>query len=187
MSNPTTTALVLIDLQNDYFPGGDMALVGADAAVRNAARLLARFRQRSLPVFHVQHIEADDQAPFFRPGTPGVDIHPAVGPATGEPVIVKHFPNSFRDTALLDGLRKAGVTDLCFAGMMTHMCVDTTVRAAADLGFGCTVAEDACATTHLRLGASEVDARAVQLAYMAALNDGFASVQSVDALLAALG
>lgn len=187
MSNPSSTALVLIDLQNDYFPGGDMALVGADAAVHRAARLLAGFRERSLPVFHVQHIEADDQAPFFRPGTPGVDIHPAVRPAAGEPVIVKHFPNSFRGTSLLEDLNKAGVTELCFAGMMTHMCVDSTVRAAADLGFGCTVAEDACATTQLSLGGSDVDARAVQLAFLAALNDGLASVQSVDAVLAALG
>lgn len=179
-------ALVLIDLQNDYFPGGDMVLVGADTAVSNAARLLARFRQLSLAVFHIQHIETDDQAPFFRSGTKGVEIHPAVSPVAGEPVIVKQFPNSFRDTALLEHLRAAGITDLCFAGMMTHMCVDSTVRAAVDLGFSCTVAEDACATTHLRLGPSEVNAHAVQLAYMAALNDGIASVQAVDAVLAAL-
>ncbi len=102
-------------------------------------------------------------------------------------MIVKRFPNSFRDTALLESLRAAGITDLCFAGMMTHMCVDSTVRAAVDLGFNCTVAEDACATTHLRLGPSEVNAHAVQLAYMAALNDGIASVQAVDAVLATLG
>lgn len=180
------TALVLIDLQNDYFPHGSMALVDADLAVQNAARLLSRFRQLSLPVFHVQHIALEEQATFFRPNTAGAAIHEAVSPLSHEPVIVKHFPNSLRETTLLENLRSAGVAHICFAGMMTHMCVDTTVRAASDLGFNCTLAEDACATTHLQFENEQVDARSVQLAYMAALNDGFASVKSVGSIVAEL-
>lgn len=179
-------ALVLIDLQNDYFPNGNMELVDANTAVQNAARLLSRFRQLSLPVFHVMHIATEEDATFFLPDTTGAVIHAAVSPAPGEPIVVKHFPNSFRETTLLDNLRAAKVSHIYFVGMMTHMCVDTTVRAAADLDFTCTLAEDACATTHLNLGAAEVDARSVQLAYLAALNDGFASVKSVDSILAEL-
>src|SRR5512141_1719951 len=100
-----TTALVLIDLQNDYFPGGTMELTGADAAVANAALLVKAFRERRLPVIHIQHIAKRAGATFFLPGTRGAEIHPMVQPAAGESVLVKHFPNSFRETALLGELR----------------------------------------------------------------------------------
>lgn len=180
------SALVLIDLQNDYFPGGTMQLVGADAAVARAAQLLAAFRQRGWPIFHVQHIAQRAGATFFLPGTPGADIHAAVQPAPGETVVVKHYPNAFRDTSLLAGLRAAGATRLVMAGMMTHMCVDTSVRAAADLGFECLLAHDGCATRTLQFGGQTVDAQQVQLAYLAALNGSFAAVRSADELCAQL-
>lgn len=179
-----TTALILIDLQNDYFPGGTMELVGAEAAVAQAARLLQAFRQRALPVFHVQHIATRPGATFFLPGTPGAEIHAAVRPNGSESVVVKHFPNAFRETALLDALRTVGATKLVFAGMMTHMCVDSTVRAAADLGFQCALAADACATRDLQFGGQRIEAAGVQLAYLAGLNGLFARVQSTDELCA---
>lgn len=108
-----TTALILIDLQNDYFPGGTMELVGAKAAVAQAARLLQAFRQRGLPVFHVQHIATRPGATFFLPGTPGAEIHRAVKPSEGEPAMVKHFPNAFRETALLESLAQPGRRSWC--------------------------------------------------------------------------
>jgi nicotinamidase-related amidase len=181
-----STALVLIDLQNDYFPGGTMELVGAEAAVDRAAGLLESFRQRSLPVFHIQHIATRAGAAFFLPGTPGAEIHSAVRPHAGEPVIVKHFPSAFRETTLLDALRSANASRLVFAGMMTHMCVDTTVRAAADLGFQCSLAQDACATRDLQFGGRQVQADSVQLAYLAALNGSFATVRPARELSAEL-
>lgn len=179
-----TTALVLIDLQNDYFPGGTMELVGAEAAVSQAAKLVQAFRHGALPVFHVQHIAKRAGATFFLPGTRGAEIHAAVSPGAGEAVVVKHFPNSFRETILHDLLRSAGATKLVLAGMMTHMCVDTTVRAAADLGFQCFLAGDACATKDLQLGGDRVLARDVQLAYLAGLDGTFAAVRSAQALCA---
>ena len=172
------TALLLIDIQNDYFPGGAMELVAADRAAERAAWLLARFRDKGWPVFHVQHISTRPTATFFRPNTPGADIHPSVLPAPGEVVVTKNFPNGFRETSLLEALRAADVARLVIAGMMTHMCVDTTVRAAADLGFTCTVAHDACATRDLAFDGQTVPAGAVQAAYMAALNGAFGSVLS---------
>ncbi len=179
-----TTALLLIDLQIDYFEGGAMALVGADHAVANAALLLARFRERALPVFHVQHLATRPGATFFLPGTPGAEIHEAVKPRDGEVLTVKHYPNSFRDTPLLAALRAAEVSKLVVAGMMTHMCVDTTVRAAADLGFACTLAGDACATRDLVFDGERVDSHQVQLAYLAALNGSFAAVQVTQRICA---
>jgi nicotinamidase-related amidase len=180
-----STALLIIDIQNDYFPGGAMALVGAEAAAANAARLLKSFRERALPVFHVQHLSTRPGATFFLPGTRGAEIHDAVKPAAGETVTVKHFPNCFRETGLLEALRGKGVSKLTVAGMMTHMCVDTTVRAAADLGFSCLLAGDACATRDLVFDDEKVEARNVQLAYLAGLNGLFASVQGTDRLCAA--
>jgi nicotinamidase-related amidase len=177
-----STALVLIDLQNDYFPGGTMELVGAEAAVAPAAAL----RERSLPAFHIQHLAQRPGATFFLPGTSGAEIHKAVAPAAGERVVTKHHPNSFRETTLLEDLRAAGATSLVFAGMMTHMCVDTTVRAAADLGLACSLAHDGCATRNLQFGGATVEAAQVQLAYLAGLSGAFAAVKSAEELCAAL-
>jgi nicotinamidase-related amidase len=172
--------LVIVDIQNDYFPGGRHELVGSEQAAERAASVLARFRQRGEPVFHVQHVWEGEDAAFFSPGTPGVEIHEAVRPVGGEPVVQKAHPNSFRETDLLRRLRDADVTDVVVAGMMTSMCVDATVRAAADLGFGCTVVHDACATLDLEFGGRTIPAASVHGAFIAALGDGYAAVTSSD-------
>jgi Amidases related to nicotinamidase len=109
-----------------------------------------------------------------------------VRPKAGERVVVKHFPNGFRETTLLEDLRSAGASKIAFAGMMTHMCVDTTVRAAADLGFACSLAQDGCATRALQFAGERIDADKVQLAYLAGLNGAFASVKPARELCAAL-
>ena len=171
-----TTALVLVDIQNDYFPAGAMALVGMEAAADNAARLLAAFRDREAPRFHVQHLSTRPGATFFLPGTPGAEHEARVAPAAGETVVTKHFPNAFRDTGLLEALRAAGVEDLVIAGAMSHMCIDATTRAAFDLGFGCTVAADACATRDLAWQGEIVPAAQVHAAFMAALTVPYATV-----------
>ena len=177
-----TTALLLVDIQNDYFPRGAMEVVGAEAAGTQAAKLLALFREQGRPVIHVQHIAKRAGATFFLPGTPGAEIHAAVRPADGEPVFQKHFPNSFRETALLDHLHQGKISSLVVAGMMTHMCIDTTTRAAADLGFQCSLAHDACATRALAFNGVQVPAESVQAAYLAGLNGLFAKVRSVNEL-----
>lgn len=181
-----STALLIIDIQNDYFPGGAMELVGSTEAGAQAGKLLTAFRQKALPIIHVQHISSYPGATFFLPDTPGAEIHAGVAPRDGETVIEKHFPNSFRDTPLLEYLRENKITALIVAGMMTHMCIDTSVRAANDLGFKCSLAHDACATKSLSYGAVTVSAENVQAAFLAALNGLFAKVQSVDEVCGAL-
>jgi nicotinamidase-related amidase len=177
------TALLLIDLQNDYFPGGAMTLHGAEAAVQQAAHLLQLFRAQHRNVVHVQHISTRVGATFFLPHTPGAEIHAAVRPTEGEAVVVKHHVNSFRETNLLQVLRAQDVTHLVIAGMMTQQCVDTAVRAAADLGFQCTLAADACATLALEYGGQRVSAQQVQTAFMASLqNARFARVVPTQVL-----
>ena len=177
-------ALLLIDIQNDYFPGGAMELAGSVEAGQRAAMLLAAFRRTGRPVIHVLHISTRPGATFFLPDTPGAEIHPCVAPHEGETIVRKHFPNSFRETPLLEHLRNRNITGLVIAGMMTHMCVDTTTRAAADLGFSCQLAHDACATRALSFGGSTVAAADVQTAFVASLNGFFAKVQSAGDLCA---
>jgi nicotinamidase-related amidase len=178
-----TTALVLVDIQNDYFPNGNMALEGMDAAAANAARLLAAFRGRGMPVLHVRHLSVRPGATFFVPGTPGAELHAAVRPAAGEPVVEKNFPNSFRGTDLLERLRGAGADSLVIAGAMSHMCIDATTRAAFDHGFKCTVAADACATRALEYSGRTIPARDVHASFMAALAVPYARIASTEEIL----
>jgi nicotinamidase-related amidase len=178
-------ALLIVDIQNDYFPGGRMELEGAEAAAARAAVLLSRFRDAGRPVIHVQHVSNRPGATFFLPDTPGVEIHEAVRPRAGETVIVKHFPNSFRDTPLADRLRSRDIGELTLAGMMTHMCIDTTVRAAFDLGLRCTLAHDACATRALAFGKETIPAHEVHRSFIAALHGLFAQARTVDEIVAA--
>lgn len=180
-------ALLIVDIQNDYFPGGAMTLVGSEAAAQRAAALLAEFRDHRLPVIHVRHLSNRPGATFFVPDTPGAEIHAAVAPAAGETVVTKHFPNAFRETTLAEVLAATGVRNLTVAGMMTHMCVDATVRAAADAGFNCTLAHDACATRDLGFGDTQVPAAQVQAAFLAALNGSYANVCTTDEAIARLG
>jgi nicotinamidase-related amidase len=181
-----TTALVLVDIQNDYFPGGNMALEGMDAAAANAARLLAGFRERGLPVIHVRHLSVRPGATFFVPGTPGANLHASVNPAAGEPIVEKNFPNSFRGTGLLEQLRGANADGVVIVGAMSHMCIDATTRAAFDHGFKCTVAADACATRALEFGGRTIPARDVHAAFMAALAVPYARIAPTEEVLRAL-
>lgn len=175
-------ALVIIDLQNDYFPGGNMELVRTDAAAQKAAVVLQKFREAGEPIFHIQHLAAAPELGFFLPDTEGAEINEAVKPDGDEPVIQKYYPSSFRETDLEQRLRDEGIEDLVFCGAMSHMCVDTTVRAGADLGFNCTLIDDACATRDLEFDGKTVAADDVHAAYMSALAFAFAKVMKADDL-----
>jgi nicotinamidase-related amidase len=179
--------LLLVDIQNDYFPGGAMELVGSAEAGSQARELLAAFRRRSLPVIHVQHIALHPGATFFLPQTRGVEINECVTPAVNEITVRKSFPNSFRETPLLRHLRQLKVAELIIAGMMTHMCIDSTTRAAFDLGFECSLAHNACAAKALSTGGITVPAPMVHAAFLASLDGSFAKVLAVNDLCADLG
>jgi nicotinamidase-related amidase len=176
------TALVIIDIQNDYFPGGAMELEGAEAAGAKAGLAIRNFREKNLPVIHVRHLSVRPGATFFLPGTRGAEIHASVQPASGETVIEKNFPNSFRNTGLKDFLDKQNIKNLVVGGMMTHMCVDASVRHAADLGYKVTLLGDACATRAQSYGGETVPARQVHAAFLAALNGFYAKVVNTHEL-----
>jgi nicotinamidase-related amidase len=179
-------ALLIVDIQNDYFPGGAFPLVGPEAAAASARRLLDSFRAAGEPVVHLRHVWDAPDAEFMRPGTPGVEINSEVAPAEGEPVIEKDAPNGFLRTPLEKTLCELGVDRLVVAGMMTSMCVDATARAASDLGFEVIVAADACAAPDLEFGGTEVPAAGVNAAFLAALADSYGDVVNTDELVRGL-
>jgi len=181
------SGLILVDLQNDYFPGGTMPLVGIDSAARNARQLLMAYRQARLPVIHIQHLAVHPGATFFLPETPGAEINSLVVPIDEEPLIQKHFPNSFRGTPLEAMLRSNDIADLIICGAMSHMCIDATTRAAFDLGFNCRVASDACATRGLTFADTTIAASSVHAAFMAALDGTYAGVAPTRDLITAMG
>jgi nicotinamidase-related amidase len=172
------TALIVIDLQNEYLPTGKLPLSGLDAAVANAMAAIVHARAAGMPVFHVRHVATDPASPIFAPDTPGVDIQPAVAPCAGEPVIVKHHVNVFRATDLQQRLEAAGVNELVLVGAMSHMCIEACARAAADMDYTVTVLHDACATLDLAFGGVTVPAAQVHAAAMASLAFGYAAVRS---------
>ncbi|MCP1472974.1 nicotinamidase-related amidase [Pseudomonas sp. EB276 TE3739] len=176
-------ALIVVDIQNDYFPQGKWPLVGADAAADNAARLIAAFRDAGDSVVHIRHEFTSDDAPFFTPGSEGARLHPKVLNRADEPVVLKHFVNSFRETELKSVLDQQAITDLVVVGSMSHMCIDGITRAAADMGYSVTVIHDACASRDLEFNGLTVPAAHVHAAFMSALGFAYASVVSTDQFL----
>ena len=140
----TKTALVVIDVQNDYFVGGRFPNWGAQGALKKTLVLRDWARAQGLPVYWVRHTGTPTSL-FFRPGTEGRELHPALGPLADETIVDKEDPNSFIGTGLEDSLRGKGIDTLVVAGMMSWMCIDTTVRSAKDRGFRNLLAHDACA------------------------------------------
>ncbi|MDM1293036.1 cysteine hydrolase [Sphingobacterium sp. N143] len=178
-------ALIVIDIQNEYFEHGGMELVNPVPASIQAGKIIQRFREKGLPIVHIQHISADPiHLPFFIEGTEFAEIHANVKPLPNEVVIRKHFPNGFRETGLLNYLKENKITELVVVGMMTHMCIDATTRAAVDLGYTCTVIDDACATLDLEINGKCIKADDVHQAFLAALAFFYANIQSTEKYLA---
>jgi nicotinamidase-related amidase len=177
------TALLLIDIQNDYFPNGRMPLEKSVEACQRAHEILEAYRSQKSPIIHVQHVSTRPDAVHFLPCTKGVEFHPDVLPYKNETIIKKHYPNSFKDTNLLNYLIKHQINHLVVAGMMTHLCIDATVRAAYDLGFSCTVLHDACATKNLEFNGMVIPAQSVHTAFLAALQPLYANVVSTKELI----
>ncbi|SHM87369.1 Nicotinamidase-related amidase [Chitinophaga jiangningensis] len=177
-------ALLIVDIQNDYFPGGRHPLKGAPEAAQQAKKVLAHFRKHDLPVIHVQGLSTNEGATFFLPNTDGVKINEAVLPLPGEKVITKHYPNSFRETDLLAYLKANKIQQLTILGMMTHVCIDATVKAAKDNGFDCTVVADACATLDVEVLGEKVPADAVQHSLLAAMAFYYATISTTAQVIA---
>ena len=176
-------ALIIIDMQNDYFCGGNMELSGINETAENVRKILDCYRNNNRPIFHIQHLSVGEGATFFVPNTQGVAINPRVKPLESEKVIKKNYPNSFRGTNLLEELKSENIDSLTICGAMSHMCVDATTRAAFDLGFKCTVVTDACATRDLEFEGTKIPANVVHGVFMGALYPVYAQLKQTQEII----
>jgi nicotinamidase-related amidase len=158
---PMKTALLIVDIQNFYFPGEGPGLTGAEEASLAAKEVLQIFRDQKQLVVHVRHKSKK-----------GFEIHKNVEPLADEKVITKEDVNSFQNTDLLEYLRNNKINRLVIIGMQTQMCLEGAVRAAHDYGFDCIVVQDACATRDVKFGNKTVKAEEVQTAILATITDG---------------
>jgi nicotinamidase-related amidase len=181
----TKRALIVVDIQNDYFPNGKWPLSGAEAAADNAARVIAAARKAGDLVVHIRHEFLTENAPFFVVGSDGAQIHANARNWPGETVIVKNYVNSFRETDLKAVLDRNGIEEVVVVGSMSHMCIDAVTRTANDFGYRVTVIHDACATRDLEFNGVVVPAEQVHAAFMAALGFAYATVLATDEALAA--
>ncbi|MBD8688854.1 cysteine hydrolase [Rhizobium skierniewicense] len=175
-------AILVVDLQNEYWPSGSLALDGIETAAANSARVMEYARGKGDFVVNIRH--EMPEGPLFVPNTVGAEINDIVRPAPGEPVITKNFPNSFRDTRLQELLKLKGIEEVVIVGAMSHMCVDATVRAANDFGYKTITIHDACATLDLNFEGVSTPAKQVHATLMAALAFGYGEVISTEAFLA---
>ncbi|MGL4588666.1 MAG: cysteine hydrolase family protein [Mycoplasmatales bacterium] len=194
-------ALVIIDVQNDYFPGGKNQLVGSEDAVNHIKIVLEKAREIGMCVIHVQHFNCpidqlkfvhkdknslekiavaaksvkENKTGFFLPGTKGVEIHEKVAPLNNEKIVKKNFPNSFLKTDLLAYIKENEISKLVVCGMMTHMCIDTTVRAAFDYQIPVTLLSDCVATKNL---SEDMTADIVNQTFLLSFDGVFAQVRT---------
>jgi nicotinamidase-related amidase len=181
----TKQAIIVVDIQNDYFAGGKWVLDGVEAAADNARRVIDAARANGDLVVHIRHETLGKDAPFFVPDTHGAQLHPKVANLPNERVIVKNYMNPYRETELLQTLEDHGIRNVVVIGNMSHMCIDAVTRASDDFGYKATVIHDACATHDLEFNGVTVPAVQVHAAFMAALRFGYAEVVSTTDFVAA--
>jgi len=166
------TCLIIIDVQEFYFPGGAMPLEAPEAAALNCKRLLEKFRGEDRLIVHVGHNASK-----------GASFHADAAPLDGEKVIMKDEVCAFAGTDLLDYLRKNEVRRLVIGGMQTHMCVEAAVRAAHDYGFECVLVQDACATRAVKFGDTTIGAADVHASTLTTLDGTYAKVVNTETFL----
>lgn len=175
-------ALVVIDLQKEYLAGGKLPLHEIDAAIQKAVLVIDDARQKDDKVIHIRHEQPG--GPVFVAGSKGAEIVSSAAPRPGETVIVKNYPNAFRETELKRVLDENGIKEVVIIGAMSHMCVNATARAAADQGYLPTIVHDACATMDLEFEGVRVLADQVHAANMAALAFAYGKVVSAAEVIA---
>jgi nicotinamidase-related amidase len=171
MSQPAKRALIVIDLQNDYFPDGKFPLWNTGATLENIESAIAKANAQGIPVIIVQHVADSGKgiAPFFNEGTPGVDVHPRIlAAAPGAPVVIKHFADSFVDTTLESTLSQLGVNELLVCGMMTQNCVTHTAISRSAEKYKVSILTDCCTTVNEMLHLIALNAVSTRLALVKA-------------------
>jgi nicotinamidase-related amidase len=176
-----STALLVIDFQNEYF-SGRMPIPDGMAALRNTQRLVAHADRAGMPVFHIQHVTPAG-SPIFAEDGDTVPFHSGLQPAPHHAVVQKSQVSAFQGTDLDQRLKAAGIKTLIVSGLMTHMCVTGAARDAVPLGYAVIVPHDACATRDLDGPAGLVPHAELHRAALAAIADAFGDVLSTSQVL----
>ena len=165
-------ALIVIDVQHDYFPGGNFPLWNTDATLEGVERAMARAREQGVPVVIVQHVAAGPSS-FLAAGTRGVEVHQRItAAAPGAPLVVKAAADAFLKTTLAETLATLGATELLVCGMMTQHCVTHTAISKSAEKYDVTVLADACTTVSEVLHAIALSALSARVRVLP-VNDAF--------------
>ena len=181
-----TQALMIIDVQNDYFPDGKYPLNNTEQTLQKTLKLQNYFRQKQLPIIYIQHINPDPNAVFFVNNSFGSQLHAKLLPIIkpNEMIIQKAYPNSFYQTQLQEKLERLGIKQLVICGMMSHMCVDSTTRCAFELNYQPILIHDACTTRDLDFNGNIIPSKDVHNSFMSALMR-FSKIMSCEAFIQA--
>jgi nicotinamidase-related amidase len=176
-----TRALIVIDVQNEYFDG---ALPISDppqaTSIANIGRAMDAASAAGVPVIVVRHGDGETGAETFVPGSRSWQLHPEVERRAHDRLIEKTLPGSFTGTELGDVLDEAGVDTVSITGYMTHMCVDTTARQAAHRGLSVEILNDATGTLPLENSGGSATGEELHRATLVAQGQFFADVLSTD-------
>ncbi len=179
------TALIIIDIQNEYFNGGGLPLPESQNTAANAKVLLEWARQHSITVLHIRHLAINASSPIFAPNSKTSEIATSVSPLASETIFTKHFPNAFLGTDLHAFLTVHKIETLIVCGMMTHTCVASTSQAAAELGYSVILVQNACTTRSLPVGdtGQVMDYKTIHAATLVALSDAIAEIMGTDEII----
>jgi nicotinamidase-related amidase len=161
--------LICVDVQNDYFPGGLYPLEGATNAATNIAAALKLFRQQKIPIIHIRQMSLPKTIPFLIENSVGSEIHESAAPLSGEILLHKRFPNSFRGTGLKELLDTMGINQVYLLGFMSQICIDATTRQALDYQFKVSLIPDACAAAKQVFQSQVIEPHTVHACMMASL------------------
>ncbi|WP_211461240.1 cysteine hydrolase family protein [Collimonas silvisoli] len=180
--DPKSTALLVIDIQNEYF-SGQLPIPDGMLVVRNANRLISLADRHGMPVFHIQQWSPAAR-PLFTQNTVMAEIHPEVQRAPHHSTIRKIFASSFAGTDLQQQLQAKGIKTLIISGLMTNNCVAASAFDGVANGHKVIVASDASATRDLETwDGSVINHKDLHRAVLAGISDAAAEIRTTSAIL----
>jgi nicotinamidase-related amidase len=181
-------ALIVIDVQNEYFDGAlPISDPSPDESLANIGRAMEAATASGVPVVVVRHTSGEPESPIFREGSHAWQLHPEVAGRPHDYLVEKTLPGSFTGTSLGEILASEGVDTVSITGYMTHMCVDTTSREAAHRGLAVEILNDATGTLSLENSGGAASGEELHRATLVAQGQFFADVVSTDEWVERIG